>query len=439
MWQVKHKGRSRWQAPESGGMLRTVNSGGASVRKGNESSLDSQAMLLLAVQGLFGAANALSGTFIGVYLWKASGSLALIGWFNFIQYAVSGIVFWIAGKRVKEHNGMNSLRLGVALSGAFYCTVLLLGNSAITYVIPIGMLHGVALGLFWLSFNVVYFEITGPGNRDRFNGWAGLLGSGAGIFAPWISGRLITANAGERGYTIIFTVSVIIFAIAVILSFWLKKRNTGGRYDWLYGLRQLRKDGSPWRRAVPGIAAQGVREGVFMFFIGLLIYMSTGNEQKIGNYSFITSLVALVSFWLIGKYLTPARRRTAMLIGVLALGAVIIPLFWPLNFTLLLLFGIGTALFLPLYIIPMTSAVFDLIGRDEESAQRREEFIVLREIALIFGRLIGISAYLLVLPLAQSSPQAIPWLMLAVGSSPIIGWLFMRRYVNGQSKIGREA
>ncbi|CAH1223325.1 hypothetical protein PAECIP111893_04955 [Paenibacillus plantiphilus] len=433
MWQGKHRAHSRWQASKSSGMLRTETYG-ASERKRNNSSLDSQAILLLAVQGLFGIANALSGTFIGVYLWKASGSLVLIGWFNFTQYAVSGIVFWLAGKWVKEHNGMNSLRLGVALSGVFYCTVLLLGNSAIAYVIPIGVLHGIALGLFWLSFNVVYFEITGPSNRDRFNGWAGLLGSGAGIFAPWISGKLIAASEGERGYSIIFTVSVIIFVIAVILSFWLKKRNTGGRYDWLHGLHQLRKDGSPWRLAVPGIAAQGVREGVFMFFVGLLIYMSTGNEQKIGNYSFVTSLVALLSFWMIGKYLTPGRRRTAMLVGTVALGAVIIPLFWPLNYTILLIFGIGTSLFMPLYIIPMTSAVFDLIGRDEESAQRREEFIVLREIALTAGRMIGISAYMLVLPLVKSSPQAIPWLMLAVGSSPIVGWLFMRRYVSGGSK-----
>ncbi|MBW7474459.1 MFS transporter [Paenibacillus oenotherae] len=421
--------RPRWHASIKGTALRTE-SFGASGRKGDKGRLDSQSILLLAVQGLFGIANALSGTFIGVYLWKASRSLALIGWFNFTQYAVSGLIFWIAGKWVKEHNGMNSLRLGVALSGVFYCTVLLLGSSAISYAIAIAVLNGIALGLFWLSFNVVYFEITEPDNRDRFNGWAGLLGSGAGIFAPWISGMLIARNEGERGYAIIFTVSAVIFVIAVILSFWLKKRQTGGDYDWFHGFRQLRKAGSPWRRVVPGIAAQGVREGVFMFFIGLLIYMATGNEQKIGNFSLVTSLVALVSFWLIGKYLTPGRRRIAMLAGSLALAAVIIPLFWPLRFMTLLLFGIGTSLFIPLYIIPMTSAVFDLIGHDKESAERREEFIVLREIALTGGRIIGISAYLLVLPFVTTYPQTVPWLMLAVGSSPIIGWLFMRHYVS---------
>ena len=121
---------------------------------------------------------------------------------------------------------MNSLRLGVALSGVFYFIVLMLGKSAVTYAVPLGMFNRLSLGLFWIAYNVVYFEVTEPANRDRYNGSAGLLGSGAGIIAPWISGFLITANKGERGYTIIFTISVITFAIAAILSFWLKKRRT---------------------------------------------------------------------------------------------------------------------------------------------------------------------------------------------------------------------
>lgn len=41
-----------------------------------------QAVLLLAVHGLFAAANALSGTFVNVYLWKVSNDFILIGWFT---------------------------------------------------------------------------------------------------------------------------------------------------------------------------------------------------------------------------------------------------------------------------------------------------------------------------------------------------------------------
>lgn len=425
MEQGKHAVQSRWHAGQSRGKLRTFESGG-NKRNLDSRALDSQAILLLAVQALLGIANALSGTFLPIYLFKESGSFALIGWFNLTQFVVSGLTFWLAGKWVKEHNKMNSLRLGVALSGVFYFVVLLLGKTSVSYIVPLGMLIGIANGCFWLAFNVVYFEITEPGNRDRFNGWAGLLGSAAGIVAPWISGWLITMHKGERGYSIIFTVSAIIFAVAVVLSFWLKKRESSGTYEWFHAVRILRERGNRWRLAVPAIIAQGVREGVFMFFIGLLVYIATKNEGKLGNFSLITSLMALVSFWLIGRILKPNRRYIAMMIGSIAVTAIIAVLFMPLNYRTLLIFGLGTALFMPLYIIPMTSAVFDLIGSDEDSAKQREEFVILREAGLTIGRMIGVTAYLAVLPFINESKYVVPSLMLAVGAFPIVGWLLMR-------------
>ncbi|MDF2837888.1 MAG: transporter [Paenibacillus sp.] len=393
--------------------------------------LDKQAALLLIVQALFGVANALSGTFVPVYLWKASESYMLIGWFTFANYALGGLTFWVAGKWVKEHNKMNSLRAGIALSGLFYCAVLLLGESAKSWAIPLGGMNGVAMGLFWLAFNVVYFEVTEPDTRDRFNGWAGLLGATAGIIAPWLSGWLITSMQGEKGYRLIFTLSLAIFAIGVVLSFWLKKRKAEGRYSWSFGFRQLMRRGNPWRRMFAAIMAQGVREGVFMFLVGLTVYIATKNEAKLGMYSLVVSFVALVSSWAVGKWMRPNRRLLGMLIGVVMIAIVILPLFWEINYTTLLMLGIGTSMFIPLYMIPMTSRVFDLIGATQESASRREEFVVLREAGLTTGRLLGLSAYLIVLPITDS-PQAITWLLMGVGIVPIAGWWLIRPFLQEQ-------
>jgi len=387
--------------------------------------LEKQAVLLLVVQALFAVGNALSGTFVPVYLWKASQSYTLIGWFTMAQYACSGLTFWLAGKWVKEHNKMNSLRAGIALSGLFYCTVLLLAGEAQRFAIPLGALNGVALGFFWLAYNVVYFEITEPDTRDSYNGWAGLSGSGAGIVAPWISGILITSMSGEKGYRLIFTLSLVIFAATVILSFWLKKRKSHGTYNWRHGWQQLSQKGNAWRRMFAAIVAQGVREGVFMFLIGLVVYISTKDESKLGTYALITSLVALASFWAAGKWLKRSNRSKAMLIGSVMIAVVVVPLFWKMSYTALLLLGIGTSLFIPLYFVPMTSSVFDLIGSSRESAEEREEFVVLREAGLVTGRLIGLSCYLIVLPLNDSA-LAITCLLLAVGSFPIASWWLLR-------------
>ncbi|NDI35713.1 MFS transporter [Chengkuizengella sediminis] len=390
-----------------------------------EGKLTKQAILLLAVHGLFAAANALSGTFVNVYLWKVSNDLSLIGWFSLSHQVVNILTFWLAGKWVKEHNKMNSLRLGVGLSAVFYLFVLLLQKQAVDYVLLLGAVQGMAAGFFWLAFNVVYFEITGPNDRDKFNGYAGLLGSGAGMFAPWISGLVITQMKATSGYKIIFSISLIVFVIGVIVSFFLKKREPKGTYQWFAAFQRLKEKRNPWRKAFLALMAQGIREGVFTFIIGLLVYIATKNEMKLGNYSLIVSAVALVSYMFMGKYLKPWHRNRAMFIGTIFMIVVIFPFFWDISYMTLLIFGIGTSIFLPLFTIPMTSTVFDIIGRDDESAQQRVEYVVLREAGLNAGRILGTLIFILIITWSNK-PIVLNVFLLCIGSSPLLAWYFMR-------------
>lgn len=399
------------------------------------SSLSRQSILLLVVHGLFAVANALSGTYVNVFLWKAKNDYALLGWFALAGQIAGAITFYVAGKWVKEHNKMNSLRLGVATSACFYLSVLAAGKQAVRYVIPLGIIQGTAFGFFWLAFNVVYFEVTGPEDRDRFNGWSGLLGSFSGMIAPWISGMLIArAGGGGGGYRLVFTLSLAVFVVGVIVSFFLKKRKVTGHYDWAYTWKALSRPNTPWRRVFAGLAAQGVREGVFAFIIGVLIYVATKAEAKVGNYWLITSAVGIASYWLFGRLMNKRNRSVAMLIGVVLMVAAILPFFWKVNYATLLGFGVVVGIAFPLYMIPLTSSVFDLIGRDQDSADRCVEYVVVRELGLNLGRIAGTITFIAVVS-QTTSVMAMNVLLLAVGSSPIAAWWLMRIITRRQDEF----
>lgn len=388
--------------------------------------LDRQTKLLLIVNGLFITASALSGTFVNVYLWKAKSDYSLIAWFTLIIHLTAILTFWLAGSWVKRYNKMNSLRLGVAVSAMFYTLILILGTLSVHYVVLLGIVQGMASGFFWLAFNVIYFELTERDNRDTFNGWAGFIGSGAGMIAPWISGYLITHMREATGYRLIFTISLTLFVIGAICSFFLKKRKAQGKYSWLFFYRSLRDNRHQWRWAGAALVAQGLREGMFAFIIGLLVYISTQSEMQLGNFSLITSAVGLFSFLVAGKVLKPHRRRSGMFVGAIMITVVITVFFWKVNFVTLLIFGITVSLFFPLYSIPMTSTTFDLIGKDEQSAADRVEYVVLRELALGSGRVLSVVIFLVVISWG-TSPHIINGLMLGVGSAPILSWFFMRK------------
>ncbi|WP_138493585.1 MFS transporter [Paenibacillus pinistramenti] len=395
-------------------------------------ALDRQSILLLAVNGLFVLSGALSGTFLNVFLWKSKQDYAMIGWFTVSQQLALGLTFWIAGKWVKEHNKMNALRAGTALSGIFYMVVLLAGKNAVFYIWPLGLVLGAALGLFWLAFNVVTFEVTDAGSRDLFNGWIGLLGSVTGIVGPWFSGWIISRMQDNAGYRLIFAISLGIYGVAVVFSFFLKKRKLEGHYQWGTPWRELMRPESPWRRVSLGLVSQGLREGVYSFLIGLLVYEATRQEWKLGQFSLITSAVSLVTFWLAGRWLKPKYRYAGMLVGALLLAGFMIPLLWSLKYGMLLVMGIGTAVFMPLYLIPMVSVSFDLMGTSEESANNRVELMVLRELCLMCGRLAGILLFVVVLSISDA-PVTVTWLIVGLGFAPVLSWLFMRTQLKEKS------
>ncbi|MCM3783314.1 MFS transporter [Neobacillus mesonae] len=388
--------------------------------------LDKQSKLLLLINGLFVLASALSGTFLNVFLWKSRQDFAMIGWFTISQQIGLVLTTWLAGKWVKEHNKMNSLRVGIFLSGIFYLIVLGLDNKAVHYIWPLGLVLGAALGLFWLAFNVVYFEVTDRDNRDVFNGWVGLIGSLVGIVGPWISGLIISLSVADQGYRYIFFISMIVYGIGVVFSFFLRKRQTESNYSWSEPVKQLSEQGNPWRIAAPALAAQGIREGVFSFLVNLLVYIATSQEAKLGQFYLITSLVALISYHFVGRWYKPNYRYYGTLVGAVLLLLFTIPLLWAVNYGTLLLLGIGSALFMPFYILPMISSVFDLMGTSGENVSKRVELVVFREICLTVGRVAGILIFIGVLWINQS-PQTITWLMIILGLSPVLSWFFIRK------------
>lgn len=401
--------------------------------KEDRPKLSAQSKLLLLVHTLFLSAAALSGAFVQVYLWKERNDLAMIGWFGVIQQSFMALTFWLAGKWAKEGNTLHVLRCGLMTAALFYVLVLVLEQQAAHYYLLLGATQGLMSGFFWLAYNVVYFEVTGPEDRDRYNGWSGLLASSAGMLAPWIAGILIATLGGGVGYRMIFTLSLATFAAGFAASFLLKRRMPEGRYQWGFGYRLLTRPGSGWPRVMAAMVVQGLREGVFAFIIPLLVYISTRNELSLGRYALLTSGISLVSYYLMGQLLRRRYRRIVMLAGTLALGLSLLPFLSAMSYRSLLLFGVGTALFFPLYFVPATSVAFDRIGKEPDAAANRVEYVVLRELGINLGRVIGTCAFVITVSYTQA-PAALQLFLFGIGITPLLVWLLLRPYLAYEPK-----
>jgi MFS transporter, YQGE family, putative transporter len=393
---------------------------------GKTGRLDRAAWLLLLVSGLVAIATALSGSFVNVYLWKIKHKWSLIAQFHLIHFLVSSLTFLLVGWLMKRMDRVVAMRLGMVFLFLFYLTVLLLGMRSVYHVIILGTLLGLGAGFFWLAYNVLYFEITEKENRDRFNGVNGLIYSISGMVAPLLSGLVITRVDHFTGYRIIFAISLLVFVVAVLVSFLFKQRSARGEYGLIHVLRRIKEPNHHWCWVNLAMIAQGLREGVFTFLIGLLVYIITKSELTLGAFFTISSLASMVSFYWIGRFLETKDRNRYLFIGGLMMGLVGVPFVLLLNSWTVFVLGIGIALFYPLYMVPLTSTVFDVIGENRENVELRVEYVVARELALNLGRIMGILLFMGWVAIS-SDLQHMRWLILLLGFVQLFTWLSIRQ------------
>lgn len=392
-------------------------------------------ILLLLIGGLYSLSMALSNTFVNVFLWKqSSGEFVYIALYNLASVILQPITFILAGRWAKKIDRVVVLRLGVIFLSIFFTTVLFFGNISAKNYFLFGVFIGIGLGFYWLAFNVLTFEITEPGTRDFFNGFLGLLTSFSGMIGPILAGFLITRMEELTGYYFIFAVSLTLFVIAVILSFFLKRRSATGSFYFREILAE-RKRNKNWGRILHAHFFQGFREGTFVFVITIWVFIETDSELAIGTYGLVSSATSFIVYFLATKFIKPSIRKKAIFIGGICLYLALFLIVFNVNFTLFILYGIVISIAYPILLVPYISLTYDVIGKGWKSREMRIEYIVVRDVFLNFGRIISIIMFIMAIMFFPEE-KAIPVLLMVLGIGHFIIYLFVRHIHLPQSMEG---
>jgi len=381
--------------------------------------------LLLIIGGLYSLSIALSNTFVNIYLWKQSGELADLGLYNLSVVVAQPLTFILAGRWAKKVDRVIVLRIGVIFLALFYVTVLLVGTRASDYLLLLGALLGIGYGFYWLAYNVLTFEITEPETRDFFNGFLGILGSVGGMIGPFAAGLIISKLEKFTGYTVVFGLSLGLFAVAVFLSFSLKRRPAHGKY-WFQRIITERKYDKNWRMITNAHFFQGLREGVFVFIVSVFVFIATESELALGTYGLINSGISFLAYFFVSRMLRKEFRKKAILIGGLMLFFAIFLIVFDPTYIRLLLYAALIAVAYPLLLVPYSSMTYDVIGRGWKAAEMRIEYIVVRELFLNMGRIFSIVLFLGAIALFKEE-KIIPVLLVILGSGHTLIYLFIRQ------------
>ncbi len=350
--------------------------------------LHPQARVALTLHGLCTAASALCEIFVSVYFWRIRQDFSVVCWHYFAVFAVTPVIFLASGWLAQRWDRLYPYRAGLLLYATYYLTLLMLRERSSDYAVHLGALLGVTWGFYWSGVNVFDFDVTEHGNRERYFGFMQALSGIVRFAAPLVGGALIaTASDNLTGYYLVFTVAIICYVSAFVLSFWMP-RDVQRRP---YRLRRALfpgKDQRDWRLIMAAAFTIAGTFNIFTFLLGLLMYMKSENELNVGALASIQAIAAIVTSIIVGRTMTPRSRLKYMRWGVVMLLAAGTLMFTELTLFTLLIFGLLRSTAAPLFGIAHFSLRMDAIANTAEQPHQRIEYIGAWEVPLALGRVI---------------------------------------------------
>ncbi|MHC0039425.1 MFS transporter [Pseudoneobacillus sp. C159] len=347
----------------------------------------------LAMNGIFTFAIGLSAIFLNIFLWKLDKSFQLLAIYNLIIAIVIIVSFpicsWIA--RVKDP--IFTIRVGFLFYMMTYGCTLLFRDHLAHYIEIISVLMGLAISLFAVGSHIAILDMTENATRDKFLYLQGFIASIAGMLAPLIGGYCIEQFVGETGYYIVFSISCFLMVIAILLSYKIHTLPIMRKSQFWEVVKTPTKK---WKGMVPVMIADGIFGGAFeTFLIAMMTYYILGSELNLGIFQSLSSIVALMASLLLARYSKPTRRLLIFSTGACLIMLISSLLAFQPVFFALVVFSILYPVGKNMISTTMFSWLYAAIEADPNYKERRLDYIVLREIPLGLGRVVGIGIFLL--------------------------------------------
>jgi len=342
----------------------------------------------LTLGALFSASEALCSVFVSVYLWINCLDFGVICQHYLALYVVTPIVFILAGWYSAAHDRLHVYRLGLVLYAAYYTTLLVLRERSPEYAVPLGILLGVTWGCFWAGSNTFNFDVTVEGKREYYLGLLVSISGASRLLAPLVSGFVIHfAHEPRAGYHRVFAIVVVLYLVCAGVSFLMPPDNVRRPFRLRRALFPG-KDQRDWQLIMLAAVSQLGSFNIFIFLLGLLMYMQTGSELSVGGYASFQALAGVIVAYLLGRAIVPRTRRAFMRWGMFLLLAAGVLIAAKLTVVTLIIFGFLRAASGPMFGIAHAGLRLDTITQCAEDPAQRIEYLSAWEVPLALGRII---------------------------------------------------
>jgi MFS transporter, YQGE family, putative transporter len=346
--------------------------------------------LFISKQLIQGAATAILGIFVPIFLYETSGNLFYVVGLYYALLSLLYVLLLVPGMYVTNRIGFSrSLVLGGVFSVVLYGIMFFLEADNLWYLMPPLTVAIVGFRIFhWVPFHVDFTLFTKAGERGRQVSLSFAAIAFMGVIGPILAGFIIASPNG--GYDALFGTAVALLVAATISYAFIPETKT--HFDWSIKETWQKLFSRDMRGVVVGEFANGAEVVVNLVVWPIFLYeILNGDVFEIGAVSTIVVGATIVIQLFIGKHLDNGKNSKE---HTLKIGSSLYALGWIFKIFVL---SAAHVFFVGLYhnIVkiftktPFSAILYDMSA---EQGQYVDEFTVLREMAGHSGRVISLVA-----------------------------------------------
>ncbi|MBU1177176.1 MAG: MFS transporter [Patescibacteria group bacterium] len=330
-------------------------------------------------------ASAMLGIFLPIFLYNLfDKNFQLVMVYYGLAAFFYGITVSFGIKFLNKFGFRNALRASVVLGIIFYIIFYFIDQNNLKYLIPFSLLILVFYRLlYWLPYHVNFAKFTNKKTRGRQVSIIEATRSTLGVFIPLIAGIIVSYFS----FDVLFIIAIILYLLSGIP--YLTIPRTREKFVWTVKETWKQFFSKKRRNTVLAYIADGSENIIGVTVWPIFIYqLLDGNYFKVGAISTLIIAISVIAQLFLGKYIDSKAKKE----NILKWGSFLYSFGWLIKVfisTAFQIFVVGayhsiTCIFLR---TPFDALTYEIAADQEHYV---DEFTVLHEMALNFGRVLMI-------------------------------------------------
>ena len=374
----------------------------------------------------FGAFRTVSDLFLGAFFISfimhfSPIEIVSVSTYKLFEYTATCVGFFLVANLVKKYSKRLVFALNLVPKILLLLAIIFLGDIAVEYVVPLGLLYGISAAMYHLPRHVITADMVSADKMGHFVGTKNAVGYLVKVIAPVFLGLFIDIGS----YTAMAHVLLFASFIELFLMIWFKPRanRNANRTDFIGFYRCVSR--------FPTLRKMFLMEILRGFGLGLLGTVVTmyavyifHSDLNLGILTTVFSLCSVTACWIVRNICHASTYRNVLLVCVL-LFFIAMSMFvyktTPITF-LIYSFIYSTAIVFMEQINNVS--VYRLARSRCINDDMRIEYFVIHDFALFIGRWIGFVGLMYIGVFGGYS--SLRWYLLLIGLA-IIGWGLLNR------------